>query len=120
MKTIIAGSRHIADRRVVERALKASGWCEQITVVLSGRARGVDTIGEEWADWKRIPIVPYPARWRDRDGHFNIHAGFDRNEQMAKDADALIAVRDGESNGTRDMIERAEKHGLKVFVQIAL
>jgi hypothetical protein len=35
---------------------------------------------------------------------------------MARDADALIAVWDGESRGTRTMIEFAAKHGLRVSV----
>lgn len=35
---------------------------------------------------------------------------------MADYADALIAIWDGESRGTANMIEEAEKRGLKVFV----
>ena len=39
-----------------------------------------------------------------------------RNQVMADHADALIAVWDGASKGTADMIDRAKKRGLKVFV----
>ena len=37
---------------------------------------------------------------------------------MADSADALIAIWDGKSVGTKDMIRRARKTGLTVFVSI--
>lgn len=39
-----------------------------------------------------------------------------RNGEMAKYADALIAMWDGTSTGTKNMIDQATKHGLKVYV----
>ena len=39
-----------------------------------------------------------------------------RNQQMSDYADALIAIYDGVSNGTKNMIEIAKKDGLEVFV----
>jgi hypothetical protein len=39
-----------------------------------------------------------------------------RNREMAEEADALIAFWDGQSRGTKDMIEVAKKKGLKVRV----
>lgn len=38
-----------------------------------------------------------------------------RNEAMAIYADALLAVWDGESKGTKGMIDIAEKYGLDVY-----
>jgi uncharacterized phage-like protein YoqJ len=46
----------------------------------------------------------YPANWRK----YGKRAGHRRNQQMADNADALIALWDGESPGTRDMIRRME------------
>lgn len=43
-------------------------------------------------------------------------AGYLRNEQMADGAEGLIAVWDGRSPGTGQMIEVAKRKGLKVFV----
>lgn len=42
-------------------------------------------------------------------------AGFRRNKQMAEYADALIAIDLG-TNGTKDMIEQAKKHNLKIYI----
>lgn len=126
MKVIIAGSRDIAEYTIIEDAIKASQL--NITEVVSGTARGVDTLGELWAKKHNVPVKQFKAAWDDisvkgaviRKNRFgklyNTSAGFARNEQMAVYAEALIAIWDGKSNGTRDMIERARNHNLEVFI----
>lgn len=111
MKVIIAGSRDIHDIRIIERAVAKSGFA--ITEAVSGSARGVDQSGEFWAASKNIPIKTFPAYWAT----YGRKAGPLRNEEMAEYADALIAIWDGNSKGTRDMIDRARKHNLKVYVE---
>lgn len=108
VKTIIAGSRGIAEYRHVAFACQESGF--DITEVVSGGARGVDRLGEQWARAVHLPCTVFPADW-DRHGKA---AGFIRNEEMARYADALIAIWDGKSRGTADMIARAKAHGLPV------
>ena len=110
MKTIIAGSRNIADYRIVERTVKESGFT--ITEVVSGCSRGVDRLGEEWAGRHSIPVKKFPAEW-DRYGK---SAGPRRNEQMVAYAEALITIWDGQSRGTGHVIGCATQHGLKVYV----
>lgn len=60
MKTIIAGSRTIADYELLEQSIAECGW--QITEVVSGGASGVDALGEEWATRNSVPCVRFPAR----------------------------------------------------------
>lgn len=110
MITIIAGGRNITEYKYVDVACKKAPWI--ITEVVSGMARGVDTLGEEWARKHNIPIKQFPANW-DKYGR---RAGPIRNEQMGDYANALIAVWDGKSRGTKHMINYATKKGLKVFV----
>lgn len=110
MKTIIAGSRSITDYSIVCRAIEAVPW--EITEVVSGTARGVDRLGERWAKENNILLKKFPASW---DIYGKI-AGLVRNQKMADYANALLAVWDGKSSGTCDMIKRAEKHGLKVLI----
>nr|WP_297388196.1 DUF2493 domain-containing protein [uncultured Roseateles sp.] len=109
MRTIIAGSRNINDPDEVEAAIKASGFA--ITVVLSGCAPGVDLLGEMWARKHGLAVERFPADW-DRYGR---SAGPKRNMQMATAADALIAVWDGWSPDTRNMLECARLRGLEVY-----
>lgn len=115
MRTIIAGSRDIHDPEILEYAITAmradpDGWT--ITEILSGGAPGVDKLGETWADEHQIPYTVYPADWN----RYGRSAGPMRNCVMAANADALIAIWDGESRGTKHMIETARRNGLRVVV----
>jgi hypothetical protein len=110
MKTIIAGSRSISSIKLVAEAIKLSKF--KITEVVSGTAQGVDRLGEQYAEAKDIPVIRFPADW-EKHGK---SAGYKRNAAMAKYADALIAVWDGESRGTMHMINLAKKEKIKVYV----
>lgn len=115
MRTIIAGSRDIEDMREVEKAISLCGWSPSL--VLCGLAPGVDTLGRDWAIANSIPFEDYPANWYpNNDGVLDQKAGKKRNVQMGDNAEALIAVWDGRSPGTRHMIGYAKQKGLRVFV----
>lgn len=109
MRTIIAGSRSITDFGIVSRAVVASGF--EISCVICGCARGVDSLGERWALENNIPVERFPADWR----RFGRSAGIIRNRQMAQRADALVLIWDGYSSGSADMLRTAQAHGLRVF-----
>jgi hypothetical protein len=110
MKTVIAGSRTIKDARLLESAIKKSGF--KISEVVCGAAKGVDTLGSEWAVRNKIPVKVFKPDW---DTHGK-SAGPRRNRQMAEYAEALIALWDGHSRGTKSMIDYANKNNLEVFI----
>lgn len=110
MKTIIAGSRDITDYGLVKEAMSRVNW--EITQIVSGAARGIDALGERWASENNISIESFPADWDT----YGKAAGHIRNAQMAKYADALVAIWDGKSRGTSNMINEAKELGLKVVV----
>lgn len=110
MRTIIAGSRGIISPAALHFAVEECPW--DITEVVSGGARGVDRMGEEWAESRGLPVKRFPAQW-DKHGRA---AGPIRNAEMARYAEALLALWDGQSRGTKNMIENAQKMGLKVHV----
>lgn len=112
MKTIIAGSRNNVTYDEVLQAMMECPWTFEITEVVSGKARGVDTMGEQWAKENNIPIKEFPADWKK----FGKKAGYIRNTEMADYADALICVWDGASKGSSHMINIAKEKGLRVFV----
>lgn len=114
MRTIIAGSRGIFQYSEVAKAVEASGF--MITCVISGGATGVDVLGEEYAYNHKIPCKVYPADWVK----YGKGAGYIRNQRMANEADALIAIWDGVSRGTKHMIDIATRQKLKVFVYTKL
>lgn len=103
MKTIIAGSRDLTDPAMLDAALIAWGWQTEITAVVCGEASGADALGRQWAEARNIPILSYPADWKTH----GKAAGAIRNTQMADSADALLALWDGRSPGTANMIKLA-------------
>ena len=110
MKCIIAGSRHVKDYCHILKAIKLSEF--DIKTVVSGQARGADRLGERWARENEINLKVFPAEW-DKYGRA---AGIIRNKEMAEHANALIAIWDGKSRGTGNMINEANKKGLKVYI----
>ena len=111
MRTIIAGSRDATEKAVLE-AMSWCPWSAGISCVLSGTARGADKYGEVWADRAGIEVIRYPAQW----DLYGKSAGYRRNASMALAADNLIAVWDGESVGTKHMIDLANKNNLEIFI----
>ena len=116
MKLIIAGSRDLnltlAELDDILEELKVP--TELVTEVVSGKARGIDTLGELWAECRPdpLPIKEFPADW-DKHGR---SAGYIRNAAMADYADQLMVFWDGKSNGTKHMIDLAAAKKLKTII----
>ena len=130
MKVIVAGSRHITDYQLVSQVITntINKYDIKVTEIVSGCALGIDSLGEQWALENGIPVDPCPAEWDDLTvpnaliktnkwgKEYNARAGYQRNELMAERGDVLIAIWDGKSRGTKDMISCATKHGLLVLI----
>ena len=114
-KVVIAGSRGFSNYTLLRDScnnfLREKKKTHNI-IVVSGHAKGADTLGEKYANDNSFELEIYPADWKK----FGKSAGFRRNEQMANVADAVIAFWDGKSNGTKHMIETAEKNNLDLRV----
>ena len=91
MKVVIAGSRDITDYGILLKAIKECPF--EITEVISGCARGVDTLGEKYAEEYGLKLHLFPADWKK----YRNAAGPIRNAQMADFADAVLCVWDGKS-----------------------
>jgi hypothetical protein len=114
MKVIIAGSRDFTDYNLLKTKIDHMRFDGQFKIdeIVSGAACGADQMGENYAANNNIPVKEFPADW-------NTHgkaAGPIRNKQMAEYADALIAVWDGKSKGTKNMIETMNKLKKPVYV----
>ena len=126
MRLIIAGGRDYELTPEDFAKLDRIHADKRVSKVLSGRATGVDTCGEEWARMNGIPVDPYPAPWDEIDGkpHWQIGyrtdgvsywklAGHARNERMAENADGVALFLGG--HGTANMKKNADKFGLVIF-----
>lgn len=113
MKVIVSGSRSITSgvHACINRAIEEAGW-GAVDLVVSGGAEGVDERAEDWAKEQEIPCYILPAEWEEN----GKAAGAARNAKMAEIGDALIAIWDGSSKGTRDMMRKAHTEGLPIFL----
>ena len=114
-KVIIAGSRGFSNYKLLReqcnKFLREKRKTSNI-IIVSGHARGADTLGEKYAQDEGFTLEIYPAQWKK----FGKRAGYRRNEQMAEVADALIAFWDGSSKGTKHMIDIMNEKNLLVRV----
>lgn len=112
-RIIVAGSRDFNDRefafpRISHMLSKVPNGFE----IISGGARGADTVGEDWARAHDASCVRFPAKW----DAYGKRAGHIRNALMGWYATHLIAFWDGVSPGTKGMIDFAKDNGLQVKV----
>jgi len=111
-KVIVAGGRDFSDISKMTRTLDSLLRNKEAVEIVSGCARGADMLGQHYANDRNYPFSTFPADW-DKYGK---SAGYRRNAEMAEYADALVAFWDGESRGTKHMIDLANKNGLEVRV----
>ena len=122
LRIIIAGSRDFNNyeflKRKVLNIVKNDNRLKEYVKIISGCARGADTLGEQFAKEYNLEIKRFPANW----DNFGKRAGYVRNAEMAKFAikdnndGMLIAFWDGQSRGTKHMIDLAKRYGLEVHV----
>ena len=114
-RVIIAGTRSFNDYELLRDScnnLLSEKQRTHTVVVISGTARGADQMGERYARERGFQLRRFPADWEQ----YGKSAGHIRNAKMADNADALIAFWDGESKGTKNMIDNARRKGLAVRV----
>ena len=117
MKVIVAGGRDFNDYKLLKETLdNFQQEYGNITEVVSGTAKGVDKLGEQYANEDNIPIKQFVPDWEG----LGKKAGHVRNRQMgdyAKEHNGmLVAFWDKQSKGAKGMIEYAKKIGLKSVV----
>lgn len=113
MNLIIAGGRDFKDYDKLEKVMKT--FIERNgkpTTVICGMARGADRLGRRYALEHGIRVLEMPADW----DLYKKSAGYRRNVEMAKAATHCICFWDGESKGTKHMIDIAMKEDLCTMI----
>jgi hypothetical protein len=130
-KVIIAGSRTFDRYDIVRNTLNRT--FSEPFIVVSGCAQGADRMGERYAKEHNLPVEQHPAKWgdltlqpchikRNSRGEYNALAGHNRNREMLQsvlenpDGGCVVAFWDGQSTGTRNMINIAREAGITVHV----
>ncbi|MFW6233120.1 MAG: hypothetical protein ACOC3Z_00485 [Nanoarchaeota archaeon] len=102
---------------------------DHITII-SGGANGADKFAEKYifqryntgilifrAEWDNIETdKPCKIKTNKYGNEYNCLAGFNRNEDIVINSDIIIAFWDGESFGTRDTINKANKKNKLLYI----
>jgi hypothetical protein len=111
-RLVVFGGRDFNDYKLMKNEIEDYIRKRDGMIIVSGTARGADRLGELYATENGFPVEPYPADWNK----YGKAAGYIRNEEMAKVANAAIGFWDGKSKGTKHMIDLCSKYGTPIRV----
>lgn len=109
----IVGSRDYMHREKIREVVHWIASRAPEAIIVSGGARGVDSLAEAAAYECHLRCVVYPADWE----RYGKKAGFIRNKDIIAAADRVIGFWDGVSKGTAHSLRLARSTGkpLSVF-----
>ena len=122
----VIGSRNWPNKNMIIEYLNNN--INKISCIVSGGAKGVDTIAENWAKENNIDRKIFLADWNNTDvpnaiikynkfgKKYNANAGFIRNTDIINYSDLIIAFRYNMSPGTTDSINKAIKLNKKIKI----
>jgi len=85
---------------------------KDVDSIVSGGARGTDTMAERYAKENNIDFSEYLPEW----GRYGRAAGPIRNEKIVEASDLIVAFHNGISRGTQSTIDIANKTGTKIMI----
>ncbi len=108
VRMAVVGSREFSDYIFLGNILK---WYN-ISRIISGGAKGADSLARRYANEHGIPIDEFIPEWDT----YGKSAGYKRNEKIIEAADEVIAFWNGSSKGTKHSINIANEAGKPVYV----
>jgi hypothetical protein len=109
MRLAVVGSHDFHDYSRLKHTLDNM---ENISMLLSGGAKGADSLAEIYAREKNIELKRLVPDWST----YGRAAGMIRNKDIVAEAEQVVAFWDGKSKGTKHSIELAKKIGVPVLV----
>lgn len=112
MRLLVCGGRNWTDKQFIKLHIMTLHDKYSIEVIIEGEAKGADTLSREIAIEMGIPVLAFPANWKE----YGKSAGPIRNHIMLREGkpDYILAFHDNvsQSKGTKHMITIAEKAGI--------
>ncbi len=106
MKIAIVGSRNLTVQNLGKYLPQG------VTEIVSGGAKGIDTCAREYAHQAGLKLAEFLPDYQ----RYGRSAPLRRNLEIIRYADQVIAFWDGQSHGTRFVIEECKKQGKRVTV----
>lgn len=127
MKLAIIGGRDFNNYDFLKEVMSSIFKKDDIELIISGGAKGADTLGVDYAKEYNIPYIIHDAKWKDltlepcrikrnKYGEYNALAGHNRNTLIINDCDTVLAFWDEKSKGTGDSVSKANKLNKKVII----
>jgi len=101
----VVGGRDLHHNARMRAAIDAIRQACTVVRLVSGGARGADSLAERYAREHGLPIDVLPADWAGQ----GRGAGLARNKEIVARADYVLAFWDGASPGTRNTIGHARR-----------
>ncbi len=108
MRVLVFGGRDYLDEEYVYAFLDLCYGINSGMEIISGMARGADTLAANWAKSRNVPLHEFPAEW----DKYQKKAGPIRNQQMIDEGHPDYGLRLPGGVGTSDMAHRLKKHGI--------
>ena len=108
---LVCGGRSYTDKERLWSTLNGFLQSRRVRRVISGGARGADTMAEDWAKARGIECVVFHADW----AKYGRAAGPIRNQQMLDEGRPTLVVAFPDGRGTADMVRRARSAGVEVI-----
>ena len=112
MKLAVVGSRGFNDYELLKLKLDTIHAVKPISLIVSGGAKGADTLAERWAKENDIPIKIFYPDW----DKYKKSAGYIRNVDIIEFSDAVIAFWDGVSKGTLHSINLSKEKDKRLAI----
>ena len=115
---LIAGGRDFDDYGLLERTIKETEELKKDEIVIiSGMARGADSLGAKWGKENCGAVLEFPADWKKH----GKQAGILRNMEMVdfieeKRSRFALFFWDGKSRGTKHCIDYCTKKGVPLKI----
>jgi predicted Rossmann fold nucleotide-binding protein DprA/Smf involved in DNA uptake len=112
MKALVCGGRNYSDLKYLFQVLDlCMGWWKLKTIITGG-AKGADSLAHEWAIRRKLQTEVYMADW---DLHGKA-AGMIRNREMLIEGQPNVVIAFPGTTGTENMITIARKALVPVFI----
>jgi len=114
MRVAVVGSRSFNDYSFMENALDSYCKAGMISKIVSGGAKGADTLAKRYAKEHDIDFEEFTAQW----DFFGKSAGYRRNIKIVDNSDMIVAfiVKGFENKGTNHTIKIAYDKGKDVVI----
>lgn len=103
----VIGRRNFSDYKPPESTLAV---LPEITKIVSGGAKGADSLAEIYADKYQLPLVVFKPDWQK----YGRGAGIVRNREIIEVADMVVASGMDHSKGTASCLEFAKSKGMPI------